>query len=189
MIALIWAGTILALAAGAIVSARFRQQAKRSSIMHHPPGSGLTYCSGFQLDLSGASVGVPNRSGQDPVELIFEIVQIRTAGNDLAVPRTLERKTVTARQVHHGLDQFSPARLAIETDSGGLGHPCNEIFLIRISHLDRIVEIQITETQTTCEAAILQGDGWLRTQSSKFPAVEGPPGVRIEYRPWHSYRD
>jgi hypothetical protein len=29
----------------------------------------------------------------------------------------------------------------------------------------------------------------LRVQGTKFPVVEGPPGVRVEYRPWHSYRD
>ena len=140
----------------------------RRSKITRPVGAGLTYCAGFDLVVRADT----------PARLTIEVEQERSAGTDLCPPRRLGSFHL----------QASPTETAlrVETDEGTLGHPCAEVFRFIVSiEGGGAAEFVITETQTLCGAQVLKGSGWV----AAYPALTGPNGIRLEYRPLHGYLD
>ena len=133
-----------------------------------PVGAGLTYCAGFDLVIRADT----------PARLAIDVHQQRSGGTDLHPPRRLGSFHL----------QASPSEtvLRLETDEGALGHPCAELirFVVSIEG-SGISELVIMEMQTVREAQVIEGEGW----TAAYPVFTGPSGVRLEYRPLHSYLD
>lgn len=133
-----------------------------------PPGAGLTYCAGFDLAFQA----------EISVKLVIEVEQRQWGGNELHPPRKLLRQEL----------QVSPEEviLGVSTDDGALGHPCAEVFRVRIlAEAGETAEFEITETQSSRTLVVVNGRGWI----ADYPELTGPGGLHIQYRPRHGYLD
>jgi hypothetical protein len=134
----------------------------------HPPGSGLTYCAGFDLVVNA----------EIPTPILIEIEQRRWGGNDLDPPRNLGRHQLQA--------SAQETMVRISTDDAVLGHPCAEAFHFAVwPGSGERAELEIIEVQGSQAARIVSGTGW----RAQYPEFTGPHGLRIRYRPLHGYLD
>jgi hypothetical protein len=134
----------------------------------HPPGSGLTYCAGFDLVVAA----------EIPTTILIEIELRRSGGTDLNPPRKLEPQQL----------QASPEEVTvrISTDDGVLGHPCAETVIFTVWPADgERAEFEVTEAQGSQASRIVSGSGW----TAQYPEFTGPNRLRIKYRPIHGYLD
>jgi hypothetical protein len=134
----------------------------------HPPGSGLTYCAGFDLVVSA----------EIPTAILIEIEQRRWGGTDVDPPRNLGRHQLQA--------SAQETVVRISTDDAVLGHPCADTLHFTVWPVrGERAELEITEAQGSQAASIVSSTGW----TARYPEFEGPNGLRIKYRPIHGYLD
>jgi hypothetical protein len=138
----------------------------------------MTHSAGLRLTLSGAPEAAA-AVGQE-VELDLEVMQLREAGADLEPPRRLGRWPIRARAAAGRLEDPAPPVIDAITDETPGGHPCNEVFLLRLRHGRRLLlELELWDAQSGLRPRIVRGDGWREVEGERTAAFVGPPGLRL----------
>ena len=138
----------------------------------------MTRSEGLRLTLSGAPEGA-TAVGQE-VELGLEVTQLREAGEELDPPRRLGQWRIRARAAAGGLEDLDPPMIDAITDETPGGHPCNEVFLLRLRHGSRLVlELELWDAQTGLRPRIVQSHGWREVEGERTATFVGPPGLRL----------
>jgi hypothetical protein len=138
----------------------------------------MTHSEGLRLTLSGAPEGA-TAIGQE-VELDLEVMQLREAGEDLDPPRRLGHWPIRAQAAAGGLENLDPPVIDAITDETPGGHPCNEVFLLRLRHGARLLlEFELWDAQTGLRPRIVHSDGWREVDGEPIATFVGPPGLRL----------
>jgi hypothetical protein len=139
-------------------------------------GAGLTYCSGFSLDVGGTTAGT----------FTVRVTASMRGGQTIAPPAPLLEQALAIED-----GTRTPRELRVRTKVPGdkaVGHLCMERFTV---HLDdaagrELLELELFENQSRAEARVVRGSGFT-TASDGGVSADGP--VTIRYEPWHGFID
>lgn len=153
--------------------------------------SHLMYCSGFDLSVAASAQTSDASDPGGSTGLVLEVFQKRFAGEDMEHPRRLLR-----RELRFAKGCIESQSLSITTDEQApLGHPCNDIFVLRLSgdgpseSAQNPVEFEIAIAQTGTKVAACHLGGWSHAVRGHKATFHGPGGVAINFECHRGYVD